>query len=252
MLEPSNSPGIMTAQSMEKHPIFFPAAMLALIAPLLIICSIMIQPKPALILRSEPSGATVYLNGKLLGPTPVRVGKLPPGAYALRMEKEGYAPFVQTVEFHSTIVLQKIFPRQESGSLTVDVKPCQAEVLLDGELLGYTPLHLNRVPAGLHELLIRKTNYSSYVQQISVAAGQHFEFKNFELHDKLLAMLERAVECEKVGRRFAVADAAGSTEHLGKPFQSCKARALDGGRVSLKAVQKHRPYPALCQQRHGA
>ena len=62
------------------------------------------QKTGMLILDSEPTGASIFLNGNKqrrsflldLGrneiTTPVKIKNLPPGEYTLRLEKEGYWP----------------------------------------------------------------------------------------------------------------------------------------------------------------
>jgi tetratricopeptide (TPR) repeat protein len=139
---------------------------------------------------SNPTGATIIVNGRLMGATPVVLDKLPLGTYGLRLEKFGY----QIV--HSRVTLGPVgaaltiaIPALPVGSLKVDIKPDGAEVLLDGEIQGHTPLELAAVPAGPHELLIRKTNYHAFSKSIEIAAGQAQVFHGFALDDKVLEML---------------------------------------------------------------
>lgn len=60
-------------------------------------------PKPpapaagALMVISEPAGATVYLNDARVGSTPLTVGSLIPGAYRVRVELGGYAAWSSSV-----------------------------------------------------------------------------------------------------------------------------------------------------------
>ncbi|MCX5706694.1 MAG: PEGA domain-containing protein [Candidatus Omnitrophica bacterium] len=49
-------------------------------------------------IRTQPQGADIYLEGKLLGQkTPVTIGELLPGLYNLRVELENYYPWVAQV-----------------------------------------------------------------------------------------------------------------------------------------------------------
>ena len=148
-------------------------------------------------LESDPPGASVFLNGRLAGPTPLRFSNVPAGAYLLRLEKDGFAPLVRKIDVpaEGAAVHEKLAPRQ-TGALVVDYAPKGAEVLLDGELAGHTPLTLERVPAGIYELLIRKPKYDSYSRQITVAPGARLVFKGDELNDKVEARLRSAVNGE--------------------------------------------------------
>jgi hypothetical protein len=40
--------------------------------------------------ESRPAGAKVYLDGKLLGTTPLSLPSVPAGDHALRLERDGY------------------------------------------------------------------------------------------------------------------------------------------------------------------
>ena len=46
-----------------------------------------------LVVSSDPSGARVFLNGKAVGLTPLRLDGVPPGDYAVLLVKKGYTEF---------------------------------------------------------------------------------------------------------------------------------------------------------------
>ena len=148
-------------------------------------------------IESEPAGATLFVNGRLAGATPLAVNGLSLGSYGLRLEKQGCKPFncsVQVIE-HTPILKQKL-EALSTGTLQVDIKPDEAEVLLDGELVGYTPLKLGHVAAGSYELLIRKTNFDSYSSRIEVSPEMPLSFSGFELNDKIYAMMNSTLKSE--------------------------------------------------------
>jgi|GEM_PF-5255225 len=72
---------------------------------------------------SEPSGASVTMNGKVLGKTPLTLQSLPPGARTLRVSKEGY----------STKTLETTF---EPGGTTVLSASLNKELNFDGTWRG--------------------------------------------------------------------------------------------------------------------
>ncbi len=51
-----------------------------------------------LYLNSQPSGATIYLDGKEIGQTKKVIREIFPGFYHLKLEKEGYWPWEHTIE----------------------------------------------------------------------------------------------------------------------------------------------------------
>jgi tetratricopeptide (TPR) repeat protein len=148
--------------------------------------------------QSEPPGATVLVNGRVVGATPVVVRGLSPGQYCLRMEKEGYTTLVRPLAVpREGLTIQETLAPIGTGALTVQIKPSGAEVLLDGEVVGHTPLPTLAVRVGTHDLVVRKTNFKSYVQRIEVQAGQPLEYKDFGLENLVLTMLRANVETEK-------------------------------------------------------
>lgn len=148
---------------------------------------------PWLEATSTPQGATVFLNGRVVGATPLRLENLEPGTYALRFEKHGHAPLLyrQEIEKPGAQVFVKLQPLA-SGRLIVDVQPKGAEVLLDGVLSGHTPLTLNNVTAGPHELLVRRTNFQPYLRRLDLKAGETQTFAGVAMQDLILrALMER-------------------------------------------------------------
>jgi hypothetical protein len=58
-------------------------------------------PAPAattgtLVIESRPAGATVFLNGRAVGTTPVSVPETAPGTHRIRLEMAGFNPWVTT------------------------------------------------------------------------------------------------------------------------------------------------------------
>ncbi|HYG74345.1 MAG TPA: PEGA domain-containing protein [Planctomycetota bacterium] len=150
------------------------------------------------VLRTVPAGATVFVNGKLAGATPLVITDLQFGSYCLRLEKEGFTPLVVPVHLKSAEVqLKENLQARGVGTLVVGVRPHGAEVLLDGEFIGYTPVNRSDIPVGTHDLLIRKTNFKSYAQRIEVTSSEPLAFKDFALEDVVLTMLRGAVDREK-------------------------------------------------------
>ncbi len=150
-----------------------------------------------LAIESAPTGASVFINGRLVGKTPIRIGDLKGGTYSVRLEKEEFASVSLPVVLGlGTTHLNETLPPRGVGVVKVAVEPVGAEVILDGELVGNSPLDLNSVAAGSHELLIRKTNFKTYTQRISLEAGQTQEFKDFALEDVILTMLQSNIEKE--------------------------------------------------------
>ena len=151
-----------------------------------------------LLVESEPDGASVLLNGRLAGATPLSIKGLSRGTYDLRLEKSGCTPLNKLVTISATggAKVRETLSALELGALTVRIMPTGAEVLLDGEMAGHTPLSINNIPAGPHELLVRKTNFSSYSKHIEIQPHAESKFDGIELTDKILETMEGNVKAE--------------------------------------------------------
>jgi len=178
---------------------------------------------PSLLVETEPAGASLLVNGKLVGSTPIRIDGLAPGKYGVRLEKEGCEPVALKVDFGRTSasVKRKMDP-VPTGSLNVTITPDGSEVVLDGDVVGCTPLTLERVSTGAHQLLVRKTNYDSYSAVIAIKAGERSTYSGFELHSQILAMLEGYVkrEPQRVSHYIDLAHFHFVNDHLDKAVET--------------------------------
>jgi hypothetical protein len=52
----------------------------------------------ALVVESRPAGATVFLDGRDIGKTPLKLPSVPVGAHAVRMELDGYRKWSASVQ----------------------------------------------------------------------------------------------------------------------------------------------------------
>jgi hypothetical protein len=129
-----------------------------------------------LVIHSMTDGARVYVDGRLLGKTPLEDPiPLPAGKHKLKATKAGYG----TVQLKFTIR-----PRRKT-ELQVDLLPYSglvkfssnvegAEVYVDSKLLGQTPL-VREVVVGDHAVMIVKDGFNDFEADLNVKAGKkHF------------------------------------------------------------------------------
>ena len=122
-------------------------------------------------LASVPSGASVTVNGKYRGRTPLKLS-LPPGrSHEIKLNKAGYEPVSRSVEMRSNqgrsmrLDLAPLY-----GELKLSAQPADAEVIVDGESRGSAnqTLTLTALP---HEIEITKAGYESYRQKVTPKPG---------------------------------------------------------------------------------
>lgn len=127
----------------------------------------------ALTIFSEPSGAEVYLNGTLIGSTPIQNYKITPGKYKLEITKENYESNIIEVTVNpgeSKNVSVTLSPIK--GILEIVSDPLGAEVYINGTLIGTTPIKEYQVVPGVYEVKVVKEGYLGYGTTITIKPGE--------------------------------------------------------------------------------
>ncbi|MGE5814967.1 MAG: PEGA domain-containing protein, partial [Acidobacteriota bacterium] len=138
-------------------------------------------PRGRLVVRSNPSGAAVFVNGRRRGTTPLALRDLAPGTYTVRVARNGYADSSRRVSVGGSSVREVTVrlarptppaPTTFTGSLYVDSRPRGARVLLDGKEVGVTPMQIPDVRAGAHVVRLELTDHRTWTTSARVVAGQ--------------------------------------------------------------------------------
>lgn len=134
-----------------------------------------------LYVSSSPGGASVSLDGNPVGQTPysgsLKLNNIGAGTHTVSLSLTGYAPYsAQASVSPSTVsevsaILQPNAPVASTGGLSVSSTPAGAQVFLDNQFMGITPLTLNAVTTGTHLVSIRQDGYEEYSATTPVNAG---------------------------------------------------------------------------------
>ncbi len=133
-------------------------------------------PSPALatlVVDSRPTGAAVYLNGRLSGRTPLTL-QVNPGRQEVELRLAGYQPYRVTVNpkpGERVQVFAQLVPEPRQGTLVISSTPSGAEVYVEGALRGRTPLSLN-LPEGRYGVELRLAGYETYRATVQVRRGE--------------------------------------------------------------------------------
>ncbi|HTL52250.1 MAG TPA: PEGA domain-containing protein [Planctomycetota bacterium] len=154
--------------------------------------------KPAtLTVTTTPPGATVILDDTIIGASPVAARPLTNGRHAVRCEKDGFTPMVQTADAAvGANNLQFTLQPVAYAELSVASTPDGAEVLVDGEFKGRTPATVTKLTPGPHDLVIKKDNFTTYQGRQTLHAGEKKQLTDVVLKDKLLDMLQELVNTD--------------------------------------------------------
>src|SRR5690625_1801249 len=122
-----------------------------------------------LFISSEPTGAEVYIDSRLVGHTgSLNLLELEPGRYRIELRKEGHMPASRVEELRSGSTAFPHFRLTElrGGSAHVVSSP-SAEVFHGEERLGSTPLTVP-LPAGQQELLLVREGFRDLPVSVDV------------------------------------------------------------------------------------
>lgn len=118
-------------------------------------------PPSQVVVRSEPSGAEVVLDGESMGETPWG-GVVDAGPHELLLKKEGFLEVISTIlvpENRDLEVVRSLPLEAERALFAVSSDPVGAVVRIDGQVLGETPL-IAPSPEGEHTLSLEKPGHA--------------------------------------------------------------------------------------------
>lgn len=147
--------------------------------------------------RSTPSKAGVTLDGTWRGRTPLTIDDLSLGRHVVRVVEPGYATAREEVTLSErtpsrelSFTLQRAPtapprrsppraskpapppPQSYTGAIYVDSRPRGAQVLVDGKLMGTTPVRIPEIRIGSHVVRLRLADHRDWTTSTRVTSGQ--------------------------------------------------------------------------------
>jgi hypothetical protein len=133
-------------------------------------------------ITSNPPGASVYANGVYVGQTragsPLVFSQVTPGSYSVLLSKAGYQDYTANVQIQAgqnydfTVTLTPV-SNPTTGSISVTSSPTGAEVYLNNEFKGLSPLTLDSLSPGSYIVILRLNGYQDWQSSAQVTAGQN-------------------------------------------------------------------------------
>ncbi|MBR2364559.1 MAG: PEGA domain-containing protein [Lentisphaeria bacterium] len=118
-------------------------------------------------------GVQVHYKGKYIGETPLVLQNLPLGDGEVLLTKNGYAGKREVFTVRDSLPPPAITVSLNSnrGRLYVDTFPAGAEIFIDGQPMGVTPL-VFPVGEGQHQLELKKKGFRSYSRSVDVTRSR--------------------------------------------------------------------------------
>ena len=131
----------------------------------------MVQADGRVELVTDPSGAAVSVNGEFQGSTPLTLRLRPGRSHAIAMSKPGYETVTQDLSVTADSGRRlEISLVGQYGAIEVVSDPPAAEILVDGEPGGVTPVQLDLL-AVPHELEVRLDGHASQSTTVTPRTG---------------------------------------------------------------------------------
>lgn len=131
-------------------------------------------------ISSTPPGATVFIDNKLeRATTPLEVTNLEPGRHLVKLVKQGYKNWEDEVIVENEVVSNlEVRLSPLSGQIKITSLPTKAEVYLNEEYKGKTPLTIKDA-RGRESYLIRVSapDYRDWESKVIVEPGQTVDLK---------------------------------------------------------------------------
>ncbi len=125
-------------------------------------------------IRNDPAGALVYLDGTLLGETPLLAEGIAAGHKTMRIEHRFHETLVRKVEVTQGETVAIDFTLDPAhGSVRLISNPRGSRVTLNGALLDdLTPVQLKHIQAGQHSATASYVNHRDVTRSFEVLPGR--------------------------------------------------------------------------------
>ncbi|MBC7195258.1 MAG: serine/threonine protein kinase, partial [Caldisericia bacterium] len=132
-----------------------------------------IQKEGKLSIKSEPSGADVFIDGKLIGKTPLIIN-LKIGNYKVEIKKDGYLTYILPIQIKENKEYEYNIPLHlisNKGRVVVNVNETGSLIYLNGEVVGHTSINIEIDP-GHYRLEVRKEGYLPHLEEFDIKPGE--------------------------------------------------------------------------------
>ena len=133
----------------------------------------MAENATALSITSEPARASVFLDGRFLGTTPLKVASVSEGNHFLKLTRHRHRNWSRVVAVAGKVLdLHAKLVSLPSGEFRLESIPANADAFVAGEFRGRTPLVVGGLPTGKVPVRIEKTEYLTWQGEAEVPTGK--------------------------------------------------------------------------------
>jgi hypothetical protein len=147
----------------------------ATIRPVITPTTVPPSPYGSISVNTSPQGAKVYLDGYYRGTSPFTLDQIEPGSHTIEAVLDGYYRYTTMIGIAAGSTADVYFTLQAislaPNSLNITSDPTHAFVYLDRIYVGKTPLALDKVYTGNHDIELIAPGYNSWSSSVSFPGG---------------------------------------------------------------------------------
>ena len=120
-----------------------------------------------------PAGADIIVNGEVLGVTPARL-ELLQGAHDITLKRSGYKAWQDDLQVTAgaDVSVADVTLEAADGLVFIRSVPGNANVTINGEFRGQTPLEVSLPPGQAHDVRLFRTGFNTAARSITTVAEQ--------------------------------------------------------------------------------
>jgi len=124
--------------------------------------------------NSNPQGARVYLDNAYKGDTPLNIRNVATGRHSIRIMLSGYEEWSRDITVSSQVerISVDLKTQRAYGSISINSDPSGADIYLNDEYKGLTPLNLQNISAGKYTVKIFLPGYEEWVDEVLVSPSR--------------------------------------------------------------------------------
>lgn len=128
--------------------------------------------KTSLRVQATVPDAEVFLDGATLGKAPIDRHDLAAGKHDLIVRKDGYEELRREVYLFQGQPVALVADLRNVGKVRFLSSPQGAEVSIDGEPIGTTPIERDDISAGEHVIVFKLNGYDNHKEMVTVVGGK--------------------------------------------------------------------------------
>ncbi len=132
-----------------------------------------LTPAPApgkVTVNSDPLGASIYIDGILMGITPLSLDKVTPGNREIFVSIPNFDSVKKSIEVKSNEETSISFSL--GGKIKITTLPSDAKVFINGNYVGNSPIITQRLAVGMQNIKITKENYKDNFSSLNLESCQ--------------------------------------------------------------------------------